>query len=247
MGFASPVELPVWLPALTSLTSFWFEAGSLPTGCDNAGRLAGLAQLRKLTVRVIYETDNPLPDGLHGLPRLTELDLRVPGAPGVPGNPTASSLSRLSALHTLRWSPTGPWTAALPAGILELRSLRSLELARVTPESLHPGLCWAGLTHLFCNFRPRAPTLTPVLALATALERLALNGLKGLDDAAPAMLARLPALRHLGLDFAEMEPYPDKLYALGQACPHVSLYDSVTSDDDDGWSDDSEDDDGWME
>ena len=215
VGYPSAAELPVWLSALTSLV---FHVTCL-IGDDNAGRLAGLPQLRELTVRVHEQYDfEALPDGLHGLPHLTAL--------GLTGNPAAGGLSRLSALHTLRWHPTWPLEATLPACILELRSLRSLELARVAPDSLHPGPCWAGLTHLYCKFRPRTATLPPVLALATALERLELHGLAGLDAAARATLARLPALRRLGVDYAEMEACPETLYVLGQACPHVSLYDS---------------------
>ena len=215
------MELPAWLSALASLTSLCFQVSSLPTGDDNARRLAGLAQLRKLIVWAMCNKEDPLPHGLHGLPRLTELELFVPG---LPGNPAVCCVSRLSALRTLSWHPTCAGAAPLPAGILELRSLRSLELICVAPKSMIAGPCWAGLTQLKCEFRPHTPTLPPVLALATALEHLELTGLAGLDAAAPAMLARLPALRRLGLDFAEMTPCAEVLQALGQAFPHVSLY-----------------------
>ena len=64
-----------------------------------------------------------------------------------------------------------------------------------------------------------------MLALATALEHLELTGLAGLDADAPAMLARLPALRRLGLPFAELKPCAGVLHALRQAYPNLSVYD----------------------
>ena len=221
------MELPAWLSALASLTSLELEVDSLPAGDDNAERLAGLAQLRNLTVHVLDQVDDALPAGLHGLPHLTALELRVQGAMGLPGNPAARSLSRLSALHTLKWLTANPWVEApaLPAGILELRSLRSLQLNSVTPESLRPGPCWAGLTHLSCYFSPNMHTLPSVLALATAMEHLELSGLAGLDAAALATLERMPALRRLGLPLHGLKPCAEGLHALGQARPHLSLYD----------------------
>ena len=234
------MEVPPWLSALASLTSLVFEVPRL-VGEDNAARLAGLPQLRELTLRVHQVLrDEVLPAGLHGLPHLTAL--------GLPGSPAAGGLSQLGALHSLRWYPNWPSYAQLPACILDLSSLRSLVLTSVFSDSMNPAApCWAGLTHLYCLFRPHTPTLPPALALATALEHLALNGLVALDAAAPAMLARLPALRRLGLSFPEMKPCPDAMFALGQACPHVSLYDSTPDcqhpDYDEGFSDFSDDDD----
>ena len=233
------MELPAWLSALASLTSLCFHVRSLLTGVDNAGRLAGLAQLRRLAMWVRDQGDDPLPAGLHGLPQLTALELHMWGEQGLPGNPAARSLSRLSALHTLRWHPTGIRAGAMPACILKLRSLRSLALDQVAPESLHPGPCWAGLTQLGCEFSPCTATLPPVLALATALEHLKLDGLAELDAAAPALLARLPALRRLGLPVINLMPCAaEVLFALGQACPHLSLYDWRSHNDydrDDEW------------
>ena len=227
-------EVPAWLSALASLTSLAFKVGSLLPGVDHAARLAGLAQLRKLTLWVFddehQDVDDPLPAGLPGLPQLTSLKLRVTGELSELFNP--NGLSQLSALRGLRWYPTHDWGAWLPAGVHELRSLRWLELAFVDPQALRPGPCWAGLTRLVCNFRPCTATVPPVLALATALERLELGGLLGLDAAAIATLARLPALRHLGLPGTGMQ-FSDAervraLDTLLQACPTLILiYDST--------------------
>ena len=228
------VEIPAWLSALASISSLRFEVGSLPTGDDNAGRLAGLTQLRKLGVLLFEHNGHSLPDGLHGLPHLTALDLRVRSAGAA--CPAARSLSRLGALRSLRWHPS--WWYPLPSGILELRSLRSLELLYVHQRSLHPGPCWAGLTHLSFRFRYDTDYLPPVLALATALEHLELVRLVGLDASDPAMLARLPALRRLGLPLKHCDA--EVLHALGQACPHLTLNDLRHSDDDG-----SSEDEGW--
>ena len=220
-------ELPNWLSALAGLTSLVFQVSSLPTGEDNAERLAGLAQLRKLTMRAYHQVDDPLPAGLHGQPHLMDLELRVPGKLGLAGNPAGSYLSRLSALHTVRWHPIGWAASPLPSGILELRSLRSLELDRTTPESLRPGPCWAGLTHLSCRFQAPMATLPPVLSLATSLEHLELGALSVLDAAACDTLAGLPALRRLGVRLVKHRA--EALHSLRLACPHLCVYKPLTS------------------
>ena len=62
-----------------------------------------------------------------------------------------------------------------------------------------------------------------MLALATALVHLEVNGLTGLNAAATVTLARLPALRRLGLGWANVTPRAEVLHALGQACPNISV------------------------
>ena len=222
------VELPPWLPALTRLAVLRVNVHALWTGVDVSERLASLTHLRELALLEWQMEEVPLESGLRGLPHLTALDLRMPGSLH-PGNPTALCVSQLSALHTLKWHPTGAWVPrgapTLPSGMLELRSLRSLALVGVAPACLEPGPCWAGLTHLSCDFCPGAATLPPALALASALEHLEVEGLAGLDAATCATLARLPALRRLGLPLGRLKPSDvEALFALGQARTALSLH-----------------------